>query len=206
MRPMPGLYEIRYQPEGRVEQFAGSRGNFYEFSDGSRIDLVSVPAWCRQCGDIRHGEQTESVEAIDEELAELLDPTTWAFQRYSDPSFVEIFGREVGEKVRDSRIEALKARRRWREQRVSPAKCIYCGSTDIIVPGCEPFPNPAGAGTIQIGGIGMCSTEFNQWFFTPEGDRIPRDTKPTYWHHPDLDNTPGGLRRWLKKRWGRKQP
>ena len=35
--------------------------------------------------------------------------------------------------------------------------------------------------------VGMCSTSFNEWFFTPEGDRIPRDTRPTYWHHPELD-------------------
>jgi predicted oxidoreductase len=46
----------------------------------------------------------------------------------------------------------------------------------------------------------MCSTRFNEWFFTPEGDRIPRDTKPTYWHHPALDNSPGSALRWLKER------
>ena len=47
--------------------------------------------------------------------------------------------------------------------------------------------NPAGVGQLQIDCVGMCSTKFNEWFFTPEGDRIPRDTRSTYWHHPELD-------------------
>jgi hypothetical protein len=34
----------------------------------------------------------------------------------------------------------------------------------------------------------MCSTVFNEWFFTPEGDRIPRDTQPTYWAFPESDD------------------
>jgi hypothetical protein len=52
--------------------------------------------------------------------------------------------------------------------------------------------------------IGLCSNDFNEWFFTPEGDRIPRDTKPTYWYHPVLDHPSrrGDLKAWLKKRMG----
>jgi hypothetical protein len=57
----------------------------------------------------------------------------------------------------------------------------------------------------------MCSTDFNEWFFTPEGDRIPRDTKPTYWHHPVLDKEPGKFKRLLQRlqrlqRWSESNP
>jgi|GEM_PF-4983383 len=55
---------------------------------------------------------------------------------------------------------------------------------------------------IQIDCVGMCSTSFNEWFFTPEGDRIPRDTQPTYWHHPELDKPHHrrGLMKWLRSK------
>lgn len=92
------------------------------------------------------------------------------------------------DQFRQSLIERAQKRRRWRERRSAPPKCIRCGSTEITtLPNNKPVPNPEGDGTITVSISGMCSTDFNEWYFTPEGDRIPRDTKSTYWHHPVLD-------------------
>lgn len=71
-----------------------------------------------------------------------------------------------------------------------------------MLPEGVPVPHPHGDGMIQIDCVGMCSTSFNEWFFTPEGDRIPRDTQPTYWHHPELDKPHHrrGLMKWLRSK------
>jgi hypothetical protein len=49
-----------------------------------------------------------------------------------------------------------------------------------MLPEGVPVPHPSGEGMIQIDCVGMCSTSFNEWFLTPQGDRIPRETRPTY--------------------------
>jgi hypothetical protein len=69
--------------------------------------------------------------------------------------------------------------------RESPPKCLECGSTEIVVfPVGGRVKNPTGSGRVEITITGHCSTSFNNRFYTPEGDRIPRDTKPTYWTLP----------------------
>jgi hypothetical protein len=179
---MPALYEIRFLPEGRAEHFAGSRGNYYDFPDGSRIDVQTTPVWCRGCGRVTNGERVEPLDEIDRQIeAELRGQGSWC----GAVKWVEV----------------LRERRRWREARQSPPKCLTCGTTDVFVfPVNEVAPNPAGPGTVEVSTVGMCSTGFNQWFFTPEGERIPRDTKPTYWQHPALDNAPpGAVRRFLNR-------
>ena len=105
------------------------------------------------------------------------------------------------DKFRLDQIAKATRRRAWRERRTSPPRCIRCGSTDVVVfPIGEPVPHPAGPGAIEVSITGMCSTSFNEWFFTPEGERIPRDTKPTHWHHPGLDNSPESVRDFLRRR------
>ena len=200
---MPGMYEIKYLPEGRVERFFGSRGNYYEFEDGSRLDVHTIPAWCRRCAGMTHGENVETLEEIDRQLADLHDPDSQLYrftQRSLLPELDHLMPRD---QFRLDLIEKAKKRRLWRERRVSPPRCIHCGSADIVIFRLvEPTPHPAGAGTIEVSAVGMCSTQFNEWFFTPEGERIARHTKPTYWHHPGLDddlNKPGGAVEWLRR-------
>ena len=74
MGHMPFHYEFRFFPDGRVEQFCGSRGNYYEFQDGSRLDMYTTPVWCRRCCKITHGEKADTVEEIDQQLADLRNP------------------------------------------------------------------------------------------------------------------------------------
>jgi hypothetical protein len=173
---MPALYEIRYLPGGSTEEHCGSRGNYYEFDDGSRIELWSRPVWCRRCGHYTDGESIESLDEIDRHLADLEDPQSDLFR------FTQESESEPGGGFRRHWIELTKQRRRWRERRVSPPRCLLCGSTDLVLlPEGVEVPNPRGVGTVVLSVIGHCSTSFNDWFFTPEGERIPRETQPTYW-------------------------
>lgn len=198
---MPGYYEIRWLPDGRTEKFAGSRGNYYEWSESDRLDLDSVPVWCRQCGRISHGENLSTVEEIDKEIRDLNDPSSAKYRMTRHGVLDKLLG--TGEKFLNERIAELRRRRRWREERKSPPKCIRCGTTEILeLPIGVPVPNPQGDGEIQVDIVGMCSTDFNEWFFTPEGDRIPRDTRPTYWHHPELDKPEhrGRIMGWIRSK------
>ncbi len=168
---MPPLYEIRYLPRGNTEEYCGSRGNYYEFDDGSHINVWSRPVWCRRCGHYTDGESIESLDEIDRQLADLEDPQSDLY-RFTQKSLSKLGGG-----FRRYWIELTKQRRRWREQRVSPPRCLLCGSTDLVLlPERVEVPNPCGEGTVVLSVIGHCSTSFNEWFFTPEGERIPRET------------------------------
>ena len=203
MRRMPAMYEIRYQPQGKVERFYGSRGNYYEFEDGTRLDVHTTPAWCRACGGLTHGERIDSLARIDQQIADLNDPSSELYRFTQRSLLPELDDLVPKDKFRLDQLAEAHKRRDWRHRRTSPPRCIRCGSTDVVIlPIGEAVPHPAGAGTIEVRWIGMCSTSFNEWFFTPEGERIPRDTKPTYWHHPALDNTPSALRDILRRRGG----
>jgi hypothetical protein len=73
-------------------------------------------------------------------------------------------------------------RKEWRRERCSPAKCLSCGSADLLIlPFDEETPSPTGQGTLLLRWMGMCSTDWNNWYFMPEGERIPMGTKPSYW-------------------------
>jgi hypothetical protein len=197
---MPGMYEITFLPEGKKERYFGSRGHYYEFDDGGHLDVDTVPVWCRRCDKFRGGERIESLEEIDKKLADLDDPKSDLYRFVTRPLLPEFEPPGFREDFRRQRIEEIHKRRQWRERRSSPPKCIVCGSTEIVFfPSEEPVSIPPGSTMVTVRWTGMCSTTFNEWFFTPEGDRIPRDTKPTYWHHPQLDNSPGAVRQFLNK-------
>jgi hypothetical protein len=167
---MPSVYEIRFSPSGETREYFGSRGDYYELGDGSHVDVRSKPVWCHQCGEFTDGESIEGFDEIDRHLTELRDPT-------SDLS--------RGLRYRQQIIEQFEERRRWLIARKSPPKCLECGSAAIVLfPIGESVRNPSGPGWVVVTIGGHCSTSFNNRFYTPEGDRIPRDTKPTYWTLP----------------------
>jgi hypothetical protein len=187
---MPAMYEIKFLPEGKVLNFAGSRGNYYELADGNHIDVHTEPVWCRQCGKITHGEEIESQEEIDRTLAHLQERRAAMLSEAESERYPAV--QDLGGRFSAAYIESMTRRSEWRKARKSPPRCVLCGSIEIVrLPPGEHVPHPDGSGWIELDVIGMCSTSFNEWFFMPEGDRIPRDTKPTYWYHPALDNSPG---------------
>jgi hypothetical protein len=193
---VPASYTITFLPDGRVERFFGSRGNYYEFADGSHLDIYAEPVWCNRCHRVTHGEAIPTIEALDQRLADLDSPVSGADSllppALEPPGFRENLRREA--------INEAQRRREWRLTRRSPPKCIHCGSEEIIaLPDSQPVTVPTDPTpiTIVLRVTGMCSTNFNEWFFTPEGDRIPRDTKPTYWQLPGVN--PEEDRRWVRR-------
>jgi hypothetical protein len=183
---MPAKYEIAFLPNGPKLKFSGTRGNYYEFQDGRRLELHTDPVWCRNCKKVTHGEVIDSIEKIDDRIANLERLAAEIRREMTLPPLPE--PNAPGDREQREQIAEWKLRRQWRLQRRSPPRCIICGSIDIVAfPLDQVIPNPAGEGSVTMTCTGLCSTSFNEWFFTPEGERIPRDTKPTYWRHPGQD-------------------
>ena len=175
---MPAVYQIQFTPSGETQEYFGSRGDSYELEDGTHIDVRSQPVWCRRCGEFTDGESIERLDEIDQQIADLQDPRSELYRLTRD-TLPTADGRP---RLRPHFTKLLRQRRRWLMDRESPPKCLECGSTDILVfPVGERAGNPIGPGWVEITITGHCSTSFNNRFYTPEGDRIPRDTKPTYW-------------------------
>ncbi|HUE70118.1 MAG TPA: hypothetical protein VMP01_04445 [Pirellulaceae bacterium] len=168
------MYEIRWLPDGPIEAFAGSRGNYYELSASEHLDLDSVPVWCNRCATITHGEHLSTLDEIDDQIRDLNDPTSAAYRRTRHGMLDDITGK--GEEFLQKRLAKLELRRRWRQSRRSPPKCIRCGSTEIVeLPIGKAVPNPFGDGEIQVECVGMCSTVFNE---CPRRRPHPQGFKP----------------------------
>lgn len=184
---MPAWYEIRFSNVDGKTDWYESRGFYYELADGTNIGLHSTIAWCCQCEDFVNAEWIPSLEYVENELDELRTPGSRAYDRHTstEPPFDKSpFKERRARNFAEAKVEAAQ-RVEWRRKRISPPKCLICGTCDIIFPsdedGTVEIPG-RGIATVECGG--MCSTEFCNWFYTPEGDRIPRNTKPSYWHLP----------------------
>jgi hypothetical protein len=184
---MPGYYTITYVESGRTSEYAGTRGNYYEFDDGSTIGVKSRPVWCKVCKAVTDGEWIESVEELKQEIEDLTNPDSWLFQFHEQSEEIgQLPGRPpIRFGFRENALKIARERLTWRTQRRSPPKCLTCGSENIFHPDADDNVFVDGLLVVRIESCGMCSTEFRNWFFTPEGQRIPRGTKPTYWAIPD---------------------
>ena len=163
---MPFMYEITFLPERVATRFYGSRGNYYLMSGVGTLKLLLQLVWCRKCGDFSEAERLPSMEEIDARIATI--------RRWGEQFRMQgIPGEEKGSLKRE--MEELTLRRAWRHDRVTPPKCIKCGSLSFVLLNEGVVANPTGSGTIEIRTVGMCSSDFNDWTFTPEGDRIRSD-------------------------------
>ena len=167
---MPLSYLLTFLPEGRSEPFAGSRGNYYRLEDGREIELHSDPVWCTRCGTVTHGERLEPVAEIDKRIADLERLAAEYWRDIARPPLPTPDA--PGDAHERAQIAELVSRRAWRTRRRSPPRCLLCGTTRITA---LEFQKPvrAGAGTVVLDVTGFCSTDFNMWYFTPEGERIP---------------------------------
>ena len=157
---VPGFYEIEFLPEGRTTTYAGSAGLHYLWPDGRRLDMRTVPVWCLQCDQVREGEQVEALAAIDDQVAGLRDANRPEYCWFSGPGRRRI-------------LKELTRRREWRLARVSPARCVACGSTEILAlwQG-QPVVHPSQPLTIIARDRGLCVVDRTERAFTPEGVRI----------------------------------
>ena len=187
---MPANFKLTYLATGHTEETWLSRGIYYEFPDCSTINVNTHIAWCGTCREFTDGELIRSPDEIRKQIADLRNPesTTYKFAEWNDQQMKAATGKSDSN-YRATRIAEMESRLEWRLERNSPPKCIVCGTTDIVFPlsmheTVSEIDIPD-IGTVRVESAGICSTEFMNWYFTPEGNRIPRNTKPTYWGIPD---------------------
>ena len=178
---MPAFYKVRYS-DGRVEQTFGIRGLYYELADGETLDFHTEIAWCIKCDTLSDVEHLKTIPEVEQEIADMHDPSSNLYQMFFDSP-----AGQNGEFLK-SQIADANRRKPFLQNRKSPAKCVHCGGASISPTPCgTTIQHPKDNLTFVIEFTGMCSTDFMNWYFTPEGDRIPRETKPSYWRHPGLD-------------------
>tara|TARA_R110002049_G_scaffold133887_2_gene293272 strand:+ start:177 stop:740 length:564 start_codon:yes stop_codon:yes gene_type:complete len=184
---VPSFYTIRFSDSETDVEWCGARGFYYEFGDGTNIGLRPTIAWCCRCSDFIDAEWIPSLDQIKNELRELTDPSSRRASSFTstEPPFDKSPFIERRARLYAEAKDEASRRIQWRADRVSPPKCLICGSTEIHFPGDDQTVEIPGHGTATVNWTGMCSTDFCNWFYTPEGDRIARETKPSYWHLPE---------------------
>ena len=115
---MPAFYRLTFLPEGRTQDFAGSRGNYYRLADGAEITLHSRPVWCEQCAKVTHGEEIESVQAIDKQIADLERLAAEIRREMTRPPLPAPDA--PGYRHQQEQIAEFKLRREWRLEGVRP--------------------------------------------------------------------------------------
>lgn len=174
---MPAIYLLTFLPEQRTEDFVGSRDDYYRLPGGAKITVYSVPAWCERCVKVIHGEQIESVDAIDKRIADLERLAAEIRGEMTRPPLPAPDA--PGDRHQQEQIAELKLRREWRARRSSPPKCLTCGST-VIVPLDDGKTMRITGGSVRCDFTGIGDTASHMRFYSPEGDLIERD-QPTYW-------------------------
>jgi hypothetical protein len=183
---MPACYKIWFADTGEEIEWFGSCGYYYEFDDGTAIALHPTIAWCVPCQKFVSAEFIPELAEIEQELDELTDPTSKRASIFQcpDPPFDEPEFAERRSRLHEAAIAEAKRRLAWRRHRTAPPKCLHCGSTSVEFPGDGGEMRVTGRGLVRVEWTGMCSTALTNWFYTPEGERIPRNTKPSYWRLP----------------------
>ena len=186
MRVTMAFYKIQFLDTGEETEWYDMRGLYYEFECGATIDVWPTPAWCDQCQDFVDGEMIPSLKRLEDELAELRDPTSARSRFHTDdePPFDQPLYRARRKQLYANTINEAELRVDWRRDRAAPPKCLHCGSANITFPDDTNATMMTGRGLVEVKMAGFCSAVFMNWFFTPEGDRISRKTRPSYWHFP----------------------
>jgi hypothetical protein len=159
-----GYVEYDLPESGLRESVVFSAFIDYRLPDGSRLHIEQQPAWCSVCKRFVTAEEVPSVESLQAEVAKFEngDPETlkcWAFISNGAPV--------------EDRIAELRRRIKWRRNRVSPPRCLDCGSIKITAIPCSgEFTHPeTGERVVEVSNgwtdIGSWNAEFS-----PEGESI----------------------------------
>src|SRR5690349_7122426 len=100
----------------------------YEVLDGSTVWIEQAFVWCDACREVRWGEKVPDLAELERKLAST---------RARDPKLVDFFlsldsKYETLDEQIARRIAELESQIAWRRRRVSPPRCLECGSTEII--------------------------------------------------------------------------
>ncbi len=92
----------------------------YRLADDSTLCIDQEAAWCKHCQRFVTAERVPSLEELEQFIHELEAPTQ---KHYF------IFGSKEG--IRAGIVQ-LETQLRWRRNRESAARCLSCGSTDVM--------------------------------------------------------------------------
>lgn len=134
----------------------------YRLATGDLLHVRQTECWCSTCKRIDMAERVESLDELQSELERLQHPD-------EDESRMIAF---IGVPI-EKRIAETELRINWRRDRISPPKCLHCGSTDITrIPDADEFRHPKTGERVVVAGRGFASTAEWHAEFTPEGDVI----------------------------------
>jgi hypothetical protein len=124
---------------------------------------------------VTHGEEIESVAAIDKYIADLERLAAEIRRDMTRPPLPPPDA--PGDRYQQEQIAELRLRRAWRVRRTSPPKCLTCGTT-AVVPLAHGRPVRVDGGSVRCEALGLSSSHFSNMYFSPEGDLIG-DGSPT---------------------------
>ena len=158
-----GFTQFSYPDSDTEDEFAlYSAFLDYEMSDGTLLHVHQTEAWCPDCDCILMAEHVQSIEELQSELDRLLNPDE------EELFFIQFIGTPI-----EDRIVEAERRIQWRRSRTSPAKCLQCGSTQIVaLPAQEEFTHPKTGERVKVSGHGFASTTIWEARFTTEGEKI----------------------------------
>lgn len=134
----------------------------YRLASGELLHVRQTECWCASCERIDMAERIESLNELEQQLERLRHPD-------EDESCMIAF---IGVPI-DKRVTEAEIRIKWRRGRISPPKCLQCGSVDIMeLPGTDEFSHPKTGERVVVTGRGFASTDEWHAEFTSEGDVI----------------------------------
>jgi hypothetical protein len=157
------FYDIRCGACGYEQPEYRGHGAFYAYllSDGSTLSVPYVPAWCHRCQAVMHGEELPEIAWLEQQLREWqasgLEKQTQAWH-----------------------VAWLERKIAWRSERRSPAKCLACGSSEIVrgsFQGGAPHPSCGGWLALRRSGHFSLMEPLMQSLYSPEGEALGRQAE-----------------------------
>jgi len=174
---MPGLYRLIFSPSGATRIQRGTKGNFYVLDDGARLEVWRQPVWCCGCRTFTEGEVVSDIDEIDRLIAQHKREHGSAYRRHLH----QTRNRER-QWALAIRLADLERRRSWREERVSPPRCLECGCSELIpLRRGEDIANPQGSGTVRLEWLGICQSPAREFLYSAEGDLVAASADAPAW-------------------------
>ena len=164
---------IVFQPSGKRIEFEHCFFT-YALSKKDGLHVYASAGWCYRCRNFKYCEYIQSLEELDREIESYYDPASknyaYAIGESSNwagntDSLKPIYFEQI--------VDCVRKRRNWRATRVSPPKCLWCGSTNIILfPFNEQSKSPCSDETLTLFFQEAKMSYYPQFWLTSEGGRM----------------------------------
>jgi hypothetical protein len=165
---MPFIFEIDHGDGGRSESLLLFLGRYYRLADGSTQMIDEQAAWCTRCRRVIAAEQLRPLPELERKLAEL---------QQGDKPLLDLLSALFGSV--EEEIVNIRNKLEWRQRRTSSARCLNCGSEDIV-----PLPfegetvHPGNGRTIRVRCENRCDALRLDAYYSTEGIRIVEPAAP----------------------------